>query len=115
VLVSLPAPTGALHHVELRVPDLTRAEASLGWLLTELGWLRDGLSWRRGSAQLVVTASVAGGPNHIALHAGSPDRVGALTDAALARGWQRRGACLVDPDGFEVELVATPTSPGSPH
>ena len=42
---------GALHHLELWVADLTAAEASLGWLLTELGWAPDrtcphGRSWR---------------------------------------------------------------------
>jgi hypothetical protein len=29
---------GTLHHVELWVPDLGRAAASWGWLLTELGY-----------------------------------------------------------------------------
>jgi RimJ/RimL family protein N-acetyltransferase/catechol 2,3-dioxygenase-like lactoylglutathione lyase family enzyme len=135
VLVSLPATTGALHHVELWVPDLARTERSLGWLLTELGWLpytrwRDGVSWRRGSTYLVVEASpdrsaaehdrLRPGLNHIALHGGSPDRVAELTEAALARGWRllfadrhpyaggthQYAAYLEDPDGFEVELVA---------
>ena len=144
VLVSLPDTAGALHHIELWVPDVARAEASLGWLLTELGWLphdrwRDGVSWRRGSAYLVVEASpdrsaathdrLRPGLNHIALHAGSPDRVAALTDAAIARGWRllfpdrhphaggthQYAAYLEDPDGFEVELVAAQNSPGSPH
>ncbi|SCG33767.1 hypothetical protein [Micromonospora halophytica] len=31
---------GALHHVELRVPDLDTATTSWGWLLGELGWTR---------------------------------------------------------------------------
>ena len=30
--------TGALHHVEVWVPDLAAARASWGWLLRELGW-----------------------------------------------------------------------------
>jgi hypothetical protein len=30
--------TGAIHHVELWVPDLGRAIASWGWLLGELGY-----------------------------------------------------------------------------
>nr|WP_283398267.1 VOC family protein [Modestobacter marinus] len=44
---------GVLHHVELWVPDLGRAEASWGWLLTALGaapfqeW-EHGRSWRWG-------------------------------------------------------------------
>ena len=32
--------TGALHHVELWVPDLERAKAQWGWLLTRLGYER---------------------------------------------------------------------------
>ena len=32
-----PTP-GSLHHVELWVPDLGRACAEWGWLLTELGY-----------------------------------------------------------------------------
>jgi hypothetical protein len=31
-------PEGALHHVELWVPDLARAAAEWGWLLGELGY-----------------------------------------------------------------------------
>lgn len=149
IFVALPAISGALHHIELWVPDLARAEASLGWLLTELGWLphdrwRDGMSWRRGSVYVVMEASpdrsattherLRPGLNHLALHAGPPDRVAALTDAALSRGWRllfperhpyaggvhQYAAYLEDPDGFEVELVASwdptaPNSPGSPH
>jgi RimJ/RimL family protein N-acetyltransferase/catechol 2,3-dioxygenase-like lactoylglutathione lyase family enzyme len=137
VFVTLPVTTGALHHVELWVPDLARIEASLGWLLTELGWLPGtrwpgGTSWHRGSTYLVVEASpdrsapehdrLRPGLNHLALHAGTPARVAALTDAALARGWRllfadrhphaggdhQYAAYLEDPDGFEVELVAEP-------
>ncbi len=149
VLVALPATTGALHHIELWVPDLARTERSLGWLFTELGWLpdsrwRDGMSWRRGSTYVVVEASpdrsatehdrLRPGLNHLALHAGSPDRVAELTDAALARGWRllfadrhpyaggahQYAAYLADPDGFEVELVADggrtgPISPLNPN
>ena len=74
------------------------------------------------------------GLNHLALHAGSPDRVAELTDAALARGWRllfadrhpyaggahQYAAYLADPDGFEVELVADggrtgPISPLNPN
>jgi catechol 2,3-dioxygenase-like lactoylglutathione lyase family enzyme len=29
---------GGLHHVELWVPDLARARAEWGWLLSELGY-----------------------------------------------------------------------------
>ena len=47
------AKTNPLHHVELWVPDLARAERSWGWLLTRLGaepyqsW-EHGRSWRWG-------------------------------------------------------------------
>ena len=42
---------GTLHHVELWVPDLSRAVRSFGWLLSELGYQPyqdwpDGRSWR---------------------------------------------------------------------
>ncbi len=138
-------PTGDLHHVELWVPDLARSAASLGWLLTELGWLPGepwpgGMSWRRGSTYLVVEASpdrdapdhdrLRPGLNHLALHAGAPARVDALTAAALERGWRllfadrhphaggdhQYAAYLEDPDGFEIELVAAgpPKPPTSP-
>jgi RimJ/RimL family protein N-acetyltransferase/catechol 2,3-dioxygenase-like lactoylglutathione lyase family enzyme len=135
VFAALPEITGGLHHLELWVPDLARAEASLGWLLTELGWLPGnrwpgGMSWRRGGVYVVVEASpdrsapdhdrLRPGLNHIALHAGDPARVAALTSAALRRGWRllfadrhphaggdhQYAAYLEDPDGFEVELVA---------
>jgi RimJ/RimL family protein N-acetyltransferase len=137
VFVTLPTTTGGLHHIELWVSDLARIEASLGWLLTELGWLPGtrwpgGTSWHRGSTYLVVEASpdrsahehdrLRPGLNHLALHAGTPAEVAALTDAALARGWRllfadrhphaggdhQYAAYLEDPDGFEVELVAEP-------
>jgi hypothetical protein len=48
-----------LHHVELWVPDLTRAERSWGWLLTALGaqpyqaW-DHGRSWRDGDLYVVL-------------------------------------------------------------
>ena len=51
--------SGVLHHVELWVPDLLRAEASWGWLLTELGatpfrsW-EHGRSWRWDDGPYVV-------------------------------------------------------------
>ena len=42
-----------IHHIELWVPNLTRAEASWGWLLVELGYQPyiqwpEGQSWRAG-------------------------------------------------------------------
>jgi RimJ/RimL family protein N-acetyltransferase/catechol 2,3-dioxygenase-like lactoylglutathione lyase family enzyme len=144
VLVALPVPTGGLHHVELWVPDLARAETSLGWLLGELGWCphqrwSDGVSWRRGSVYVVVEASsarvsdrhdrLAPGLNHIALHAGDAARVDELTAAAVTRGWRllfadrhphaggehQHAAYLENEDGYEVELVATDRETGLDH
>lgn len=48
---------GALHHVEVWLPDLGAARRSWGWLLGELGWtpFRDwpvGRSWRLGATYL---------------------------------------------------------------
>ena len=135
VYLALPTTRGRLHHVALWVPDLARAEASLGWLLTDLGWREfqrwsDGVSWKRGATYLVVEASPARvatghdrhrpGLNHLALHAGSRARVDELVTAAPAHGWtllfadrhphaggpDHYAAYLADRDGFEVELVA---------
>jgi len=128
---------GALHHVELWVPELERALASWGWLLGELGYAvhQDwpaGRSWRLGPTYLVVERSPAltagvhdrcrPGLNHLAFHAGDAARVEALAAAGPAHGWrllfperhpfaggpQHRAAYLEDADGFEVELVAHP-------
>lgn len=71
------------------MPDLERAKAHWGWLLTALGYeqFQDwsaGRSWRRGPTYIVVEQSLAlsaGGPEHYA-------------------------AYLANADGFEVELVA---------
>ena len=127
---------GALHHVELWVPDVTRAEATIGWLLRELGWTEfqrwpAGVSWRLGATYVVVERSPAmgSGPhertrpglNHLALHVESPEAVDALTEAAQGHGWElmfadrhpyaggaeHYAAYLENQDGFEVELVAT--------
>jgi RimJ/RimL family protein N-acetyltransferase/catechol 2,3-dioxygenase-like lactoylglutathione lyase family enzyme len=145
VFAALADPVGSLHHVELWVPDLARSEALLGWLLTELGWLPGqrwpgGMSWHLGSTYLVIEASpdrsatahdrLRPGLNHLALHAGDPAGVDALTSAALCKGWRllfadrhphaggdhQYAAYLEDPDGFEIELVATtqPTGPNHP-
>jgi catechol 2,3-dioxygenase-like lactoylglutathione lyase family enzyme len=124
-----------LHHVELWVPDLTRAREQWGWLLGQLGyeqfqdWER-GRSWLLGSTYLVVEQSAAmsadshdrlrPGLNHLAFHAGPRDRVDALAAAGPARGWtllfpdqhpyaggpDHYAAYLSNADGFEVELVA---------
>jgi catechol 2,3-dioxygenase-like lactoylglutathione lyase family enzyme len=126
---------GALHHVELWVPDLDRAVASWGWLLAELGYVEFqtwplGRSWRLGATYLVVEQSPAmsadgherlrPGLNHLAFHAGSRVSLDALTAAAPAHGWsllfadrhpfaggaEHYATYLENSDGFEVELVA---------
>jgi catechol 2,3-dioxygenase-like lactoylglutathione lyase family enzyme len=129
------ASRGLLHHVELWVPDLARAERSWGWLLTRLGaelhqsW-EHGRSWRRGDVYVVVEQSpdLAGdrhrrrapGLNHLAFHAGTPAELDALVAEAPGHGWrlmfadrhpfaggpEHRAAYLEDDDGYEVELVA---------
>jgi catechol 2,3-dioxygenase-like lactoylglutathione lyase family enzyme len=55
---------GSLHHVELWVPDLTRARQQWGWLLGELGYEQfqdweHGRSWLLGGTYLVVEQSPA--------------------------------------------------------
>lgn len=101
------ASTGPLHHIELWVPDLGRAQASWGWLLTRLGaepyqtW-EHGRSWRwrpeEGGVYVVVEQSpaLAGsrherrspGVNHLAFRAGSTDDLDALVAEAPAHGWR---------------------------
>jgi catechol-2,3-dioxygenase len=127
---------GALHHVELWVPDVERAEASIGWLLLELGWNEfqrwpAGVSWRLGPTYVVVERSPAmetgpherkrPGLNHLAFHIDSRSRVDEMTAAAQEHGWalmfadrhphaggsEHYAAYLENGDGFEVELVAT--------
>lgn len=138
VLVGLPDQLGAVHHTELWVPDVVRAERTLGWLLERLGWREyqrweHGVSWRLGAGYLVVERSPAQraeehdrmrpGLNHLGLHAGTPEQVDELTRAAVDRGWRplfadrypyaggpdHYAAYLENEDGFEIELVASAT------
>ena len=124
-----------IHHIELWVPNLTRAEASWGWLLVELGYQPyiqwpEGQSWRAGGLYIVLEQSpdrVAGrhdrcrpGMNHLAFHVSSREEVDKLTDEAPQHGWRllfsdrhphaggldHYAAYLEDRDGYEVELVA---------
>jgi catechol 2,3-dioxygenase-like lactoylglutathione lyase family enzyme len=126
---------GLLHHVELWVPDLTRAEREWGWLLGRLGYAPFqswpvGRSWQLGETYLVVEQSPAmtatgndrlrPGLNHLAFHAGARADVDALADEAPANGWtllfpdrhphaggpDHYAAYLASTDAFEVELVA---------
>ncbi|WP_134663307.1 MULTISPECIES: VOC family protein [Amycolatopsis] len=127
---------GTLHHVELWVPDLARAVASLGWLLEELGYQRfqdwdAGRSWRLGPTYLVVEQSPAltadrhdrcrPGLNHLAFHVKDAATVERLAADAARHGWQlmfpekhpyaggaeHYAAYLQNDDGFEVELVSS--------
>lgn len=128
-------PTGAIHHVELWVPNLDKAIASWGWLLTALGYrmFQDwpgGRSWQAGHAYIVVEQSPARtasrhdrcrpGLNHLAFHVETREMVDELTREAQLHGWklmfadqhpfaggeQHYAAYLENSDGYEVELVA---------
>jgi catechol 2,3-dioxygenase-like lactoylglutathione lyase family enzyme len=135
--VNRPA-TGTLHHVEVWVPDLHRAVTSWGWLLEKLGYAvfqrwPAGRSWRLGATYIVVEQSPdlsapehdrrRPGLNHLAFHVDSAALVESLTTRAAQHGWtllfpehhphaggnDHYAAYLENTDGFEVELVVTPT------
>jgi catechol 2,3-dioxygenase-like lactoylglutathione lyase family enzyme len=126
---------GALHHIELWVPNLTRAEASWGWLFGELGYKvngewTEGKSWQCGGTYIVLEQSPARivvrhdrlrpGLNHLAFNVASREQVDSLAANAAEHGWRllfgdrhpyaggpdHYAAYLEDRDGFEVELVA---------
>lgn len=126
---------GALHHVELWVPDLPRAITSFGWLLNALGYAEyqsweAGRSWRLGATYIVVEQSPAltathherlrPGLNHLAFHVADAATVDALAAEATAHGWrlmfpdrhphaggqEHYAAYLENDDAFEIELVA---------
>jgi catechol 2,3-dioxygenase-like lactoylglutathione lyase family enzyme len=130
-----PAPTGAIHHVELWVPNLDKAITSWGWLLTALGYrmFQDwpgGRSWQARHSYIVVEQSPARtasrhdrcrpGLNHLAFHVETRELVDELTREAQLHGWklmfadqhpfaggpQHYAAYLENSDGYEVELVA---------
>jgi catechol 2,3-dioxygenase-like lactoylglutathione lyase family enzyme len=130
-----PPATGAIHHIELWVPNLDKAIVSWGWLLTALGYrmFQDwpgGRSWQSGHAYIVVEQSPARtasrhdrcrpGLNHLAFHVSSRDMVDQLAAEALQHGWrlmfadqhpfaggpQHYAAYMENSDGYEVELVA---------
>jgi catechol 2,3-dioxygenase-like lactoylglutathione lyase family enzyme len=130
-----PPPTGAIHHIELWVPNLDKAITSFGWLLTALGYrmFQDwpgGRSWRAGHSYIVVEQSPARtasrhdrcrpGLNHLAFHVETRELLDKLTDEAQLHGWklmfsdqhpfaggpQHYAAYLENSDGYEVELVA---------
>lgn len=130
-----PPSHGMLHHLELWVPDIHRAVASLGWLLEALGYAlfqswEGGRSWRLGATYLVIEQSSAltaadhdrlrPGLNHLAFHVEDAATVEKLVANAAGHGWhlmfperhpyagggQHYAAYLENDDGFEVELVA---------
>src|SRR5215831_12106305 len=100
------AGTGMLHHLELWVPDLTKAEVSWGWLLEKMGYRiyqqwPEGQSWRAGVTYIVIEQSpdrVAG--RHHGWRLLYPDR------HPYAGGVDHYAAYLENRDGYEVELVA---------
>ena len=133
-----PAATGMLHHIELWVPDLSRAERTWGWLLYALGYeiyqqWPEGASWRCGDLYIVLEQSPARsafrhdryrpGLNHLAFHVSDRGTVDRMVGEALLHGWrllfadrhpyaggeQHYAAYLEDRDGYEVELVAPPS------
>ena len=136
-----PAATGMLHHLELWVPDLSRAEHTWGWLLDALGYevfqqWPEGVSWRCGDLYIVLEQSPARsafrhdrhrpGLNHLAFHVSDRAMVDRMVGEALLHGWrllfadrhpyaggeQHYAAYLEDRDGYEVELVAPPPRHG---
>ena len=127
----------AIHHLQIWVPDLARAETSWGWLLEELGFTttrswESGGAWRKDGTGIVIEASpdmVPGmlysrlrpGMNHIAFHVDTTEALARLVEAAADHGWDQLGhpgerhplpagstvAYLENSDGFEVELIVT--------
>jgi catechol 2,3-dioxygenase-like lactoylglutathione lyase family enzyme len=137
-----PAAMGTLHHLEIWVPDLSRAEHTWGWLLTALGYelyqqWAEGTSWRSGHMYIVLEQSPARsafrhdryrpGLNHVAFHVTDRATVDRMVGEALLHGWRllfadrhpyaggahHYAAYLEDRDGYEVELVAPPLRHGA--
>jgi 4-hydroxyphenylpyruvate dioxygenase-like putative hemolysin len=96
------ASSGTIHHVELWVPDLDRAAAEWGWLLSQLGYASfqhwaAGRSWRQGQTYVVIEHSPdmstsehdrhRPGVNHLAFHAGGRGDVDNITNHAADNGW----------------------------
>jgi catechol 2,3-dioxygenase-like lactoylglutathione lyase family enzyme len=132
-----PVAMGTLHHVELWVPDLSRAEHTWGWLLSALGYelfqqWPEGASWRANDTYIVLEQSPARsafrhdrhrpGLNHLAFHVSDRGTLDHMVGEALLHGWRllfadrhpyaggehHYAAYLEDRDGYEVELVAPP-------
>jgi catechol 2,3-dioxygenase-like lactoylglutathione lyase family enzyme len=129
-----------IHHLQIWVPELARAERSWGWLLDRLGFAlgrswEHGRVWRKDGTGIAIEQSpdmVPGmlhsrlrpGMNHVAFRVDDADALAALVAAASDHGWRlletgghplppgTTTAFLEDADGFEVELVA-PDEPSS--
>lgn len=124
------------HHVELWVPDLSRARTEWGWLLTQVGCERkhvwaEGESWGSGDSYLTLcrppTLSGADhdrrrpGLNHLAFAAGTAAVIDDLMKTAPQHGWtqlyadryphaggpEHYAGWVENQSGFKVELVAT--------
>jgi catechol 2,3-dioxygenase-like lactoylglutathione lyase family enzyme len=127
-----PDQAGSLHHVELGVRDVERAEPFWDWLLTELGYepkddWDGGRSWILGPTYVVLKA-VDGevpherhnpGLDHLAFHAGSREQVDRITERVresdsptllypdehpYAGGYY--AAYVEGPTGITIEVVA---------
>ena len=128
-------PEVSIHHLQLWVPELERAERSWGWLLTELGYepgrtWDHGRVWRQGATAIVIEVSpdmvdgmlhsrLRPGMNHVAFHVDGTDALAQLVAVASDHGWTQLAsdgdrhplptattvAYLEDADGFEVELI----------
>ncbi|WP_152364859.1 VOC family protein [Microlunatus speluncae] len=127
--------SASVHHVELWVAELARAEPEWGWLFGELGWevfqsWAGGRSWRAADGAYVVVEQspavepgphrrTAAGMNHLALATdrATADRIARVGDQhgwtllfpdrhPYAGGPEHYAAYLSNSDGFEIELVA---------
>jgi catechol 2,3-dioxygenase-like lactoylglutathione lyase family enzyme len=136
---AVTVPRGAIHHLEIWVPELAAAQISWGWLLERLGYSLgddwpDGQIWRLGASYLVLEAGphlrgtthdrLRPGLNHVAFHGGSRDEVDAMVVDSADHGWallfadrhpfaggpDTYAAYLENDAGFEVELVAAKTT-----
>lgn len=125
-----------LHHVELNVSDLDKAEEFWGWFLGKLGYERyqkwdQGLSYRQGKTYIVFVQTETKymdvpyhrsrvGLNHVAFHAESREHVDQMTAELRERGTtilyldrhpyaggeEHYAVFFEDPDRIKVELVA---------
>ena len=64
----------AVHHVEIWVPDLSRAQESWGWVLNRLGW-KDGDGWPGGMTWAAPDGSYVVVEQSPAMSAGEHDRL----------------------------------------